>query len=414
MSGALNVTGAVTAPVAITPDVLAASYTPVTVTIGSGSTAETYVGASVYSLISSAGFLYPPAAKNGFLEDYIAVTGANGAQVVLSEGEIDPNFGGKSSTDIIAYSENGVAIAPTLIVPGDIDGGIGGRDISGVSNLAVGIAALPGALPGTPAAPPLTLSGDLTPPSNPYTVATVEQLGATVQTDSFLSGATPTTTTFTGASLSSVLNSAGVNPSQALNDYVVATGSDGYGVVYSEGEINPAVRASPTALVAYNDGSGSFPSVGKVTDALRTTAPGDSKGGRYVSNLDSISVATPSNDAVLRVYEGALGRAADASGSAFWSGLLDDGTTLAQVAQGILQSSEFIAEGGNSLSNAGFVAQLYQNEMGRSADASGASFWTGLLDGGASRAVVLAGFSSTAEAVVHNAAVAGAAIHPTA
>ena len=412
MSGALSVTGAVTTPVAITPSVLAASYTPVTVTIGSGANAATFVGASVYSLISGAQFLYPTSAKNGFLEDYIAVTGANGAQVVLSEGEIDPAFGGKSSTDIIAYSENGVAIAPELIVPGDVNGGIGGRDITGVTNLAVGIAALPSALPGTPAAPSVTLSGDLTPSANPYTIGTFEHLGATTQTDTFLAGAASTTTTFTGAPLSSVLASAGL--SQSLDDYVVATGSDGYGVVYSDGEINPATRANPTALVAYNDGSGPFPSVGGVSDALRTTAPGDSKGGRYVSMLDSISVATPSNDAVLRLYEGTLGRAPDASGSAYWSALLDAGSTLAQVAQGILQSSEFIAEGGNSLSNAGFVAQLYQDDLGRSADAAGASFWTGLLNGGTSRAAVTAGFSSTAEAIGHNASAAGAAIHPTA
>lgn len=405
MSGTLSVTGAVSDSVSLTLSMLEASYTPVTVTIGSGANAATYTGASVYSLISGANFLYPTGSsiKNGFLRDYIAVSAASGAQVVLSEGEIDPSFGGKATTDIIAYARNGVAIAPELIVPGDLGGGLGVRDISDVTGLSVGTAAVPAAS----SASSLTVTGDVSIPNSVYTAAALQQIGSVSQTDSFLAGSTATTTTFTGAPLASVLASAGQSPVNPLDDYVVATGSDDYGVVYSDGEIDPAIRGTPSALVAYNDGSGTFPSVGGVSGALRSTAPDDSKGGRYVSTLNQVSVATPNNDAVLRLYEGALGRAPEAAGSAFWSGLLDDGTMLTQAAQGILQSAEFQADGGAALNAAGFVNRLYADALGRSSDPSGFSFWTGLLNGGVSQAAVLAGFTSTAEAVLHGSTLGG-------
>ena len=403
MSGTIAVTGAVADPAAISPATLASNYAPVTVTTGSGLNAQTYTGASVYSIISGAQFLYSTSVKNGFLLDYVEVTGASGAPVLLSEGELDPSFGGASSTDIIAYSRDGVPIEPQLIVPGDADGGVGGRDVAGITSLAVGTAGAAAALPGEPAAPPLTVSGDVSSAANPYTASSLETIGQTTQTDTFLAGTTPNTLTFTGAPIASVLSDAGLSAANQLNDYVVATGSDGYGVLYSDAELDPAVRTSPTALIAYNDGTGTFPSVGGAADALRTTAPTDAKGGRYVSNLDSIAAATPSNDAVYRLYEGAVGRAPDAAGNAFWSGLLESGVMVTAVAQGLLQSAESQNFLQTDTGNTAFVASLYQDVLGRMEDAAGAGFWTGLLNSGTSKAAVLAGFASSAEAIEHNA-----------
>ena len=74
--------------------------------------------------------------------------------------------------------------------------------------------------------------------------------------------------------------------------------SGGYGVVYSEGEIDAGVRTSSTALIAYYDGKGTSLSLGDVSSALRTTVPGNSKGGRYLSNLANVAVATPNSDTV--------------------------------------------------------------------------------------------------------------------
>ncbi len=401
MSGSISIAGDVGTVGTITAASLASNYTPITVTAGSDG--ATYVGASVYSILSGAQFLYPTGSvKNGFLLDYVALTGANGAQTLLSEGEVDPSFGGKSSTDIIATSRNGMAIAPQLIVPGDLNGGIGGRDVAGVTNLLVGTAGTPAAISGTPAVVPLTVTGHVSNPATSYTAASLQKLGQSTQTDTFLSGTTPSTTAFTGVPLSTVVGTAGLPSGLAQDDYVVATGSDGYGVVYSEGEIDPAVRTSPTALIAYYDGKGTSPSLGGVPGALRTTSPMDAKGGRYVSNLANVAVATPNTDTVYRLYEAALGRAPDAGGGAFWSGLLDHGTTMSQVALGLLQSAEsqtFYAGAGG---NAGFVTGLYQSVLGRAPEAGGSNFWTGLLANGTSRADVTVGFTTTAEALLHN------------
>ena len=62
--------------------------------------------------------------------------------------------------------------------------------------------------------------------------------------------------------------------------------------------------------------------------------------------------------------------------------------------QGIVGSAEFQAKYG-SLSNAAFVDTLYQNSD-TAEDAAGAAFWTGLLNAGTSKAAVLNGFAGDA------------------
>jgi hypothetical protein len=62
--------------------------------------------------------------------------------------------------------------------------------------------------------------------------------------------------------------------------------------------------------------------------------------------------------------------------------------------QGIVDSSEFQAKYGG-LSNSAFVDTLYQNSN-TGENAAGAAFWTGLLDTGTSKAAVLNGFSTDA------------------
>ena len=73
---------------------------------------------------------------------------------------------------------------------------------------------------------------------------------------SFLSGASSTTTTFTGVSLFNLLNNvvglrtaSGV-PQDQLRNVVIATGSDGYAQVYAWGEINPQFGGNAPAAPA--------------------------------------------------------------------------------------------------------------------------------------------------------------------
>jgi endoglucanase len=100
---------------------------------------------------------------------------------------------------------------------------------------------------------------------------------------------------------------------------------------------------------------------------------------------------------VWRLYEAALGRAPEATGLGAWTDALDArATTLADAAEDFIGSTEFAQRFGR-LDDAGFVARLYANVLGREPDAAGLEHWTCSLANGASRAEVLLAFSESAE-----------------
>jgi Domain of unknown function (DUF4214) len=108
-------------------------------------------------------------------------------------------------------------------------------------------------------------------------------------------------------------------------------------------------------------------------------------------------VADEQTASVARLYYAALARTPDANGLSFWASRLHSGaTTLTQEANSFTASAEFQGKYG-TLSNADFVGLLYHNVLGRAADSTGAAFWTGLLNTGATRAGVLLGFSDSQE-----------------
>jgi hypothetical protein len=285
----LTVNGAVATPLAETAADLA-SLVQTSVTIDVAGTAEVFSGPSVHTLLQQSTF-EAGAGKNGDLRDTVQVTDSAGGQVVLSEGEVDPNFGGATATDIIATSENGTALAaPMLIVPGDANGGIGGRDLTGVTTLTVGEATVPAVTNTAVPTTSFTLTGAVANPGT-YTVAGIEALRPVIQTDTFEAGATPETFTFTGTTLLNLITTAGLSPAaqaNLLDDYVIVTGSDGYATVYSLGEL--ADHQGQVALLAIDDGTGTFPSISGNAGDFRSTAPGDLKGGRYVSNVENVEV----------------------------------------------------------------------------------------------------------------------------
>src|SRR5579859_3927755 len=107
---------------------------------------------------------------------------------------------------------------------------------------------------------------------------------------SYVSGTDTVKASFTGVYLRDILDSAQVNynPDQKndiLSLYIVATGSDGYQAVIAYGEIAPDFGNQPILVAYEQDGQ-------PITDSgpLRLVVPGDSHGGRYVSNLVSLEV----------------------------------------------------------------------------------------------------------------------------
>lgn len=146
-----------------------------------------------------------------------------------------------------------------------------------------------------------TLSGIVNNPGT-FNLSSLQAFTPVTQTDTYLAGSTSVTQDFTGVPLYNFLNDAGVNGgggivltpgvnNDALRDYIVVTGSDGYRTVTSVGEIHPNFGQSQS-LIAYQQAnpSGSTPT-GLGNDGFaRTTAPVDIRGGRYVSNIARIDV----------------------------------------------------------------------------------------------------------------------------
>ena len=167
--------------------------------------------------------------------------------------------------------------------------------ITGPIRASLALAGLLAGAHATAAAPStaVVVSGAVDHPTT-YTAATLNALPQVTQTDTFASGATPQTHTYTGPTIWNAINAAGIQTTPGvkndiLDRYVLATGSDGYRVVYSLGELDPAFGNRADLVATQETVSGkTAPLAG---DGLaRTTAPGDVKGGRYVANLASLTV----------------------------------------------------------------------------------------------------------------------------
>ncbi|WP_156362330.1 DUF4214 domain-containing protein, partial [Sphingomonas sp. Leaf208] len=110
---------------------------------------------------------------------------------------------------------------------------------------------------------------------------------------------------------------------------------------------------------------------------------------------DGVFDADPDHAAaqVLRLYDTVFQRHPDAVGLDFYVDRIEDrGASIAAVASELLNSGEFQRATG-ALSNGAFVDYVYQHALGRGADAGGKAYYTNLLDNGGSRADLLIGFS---------------------
>ncbi|WP_218511442.1 molybdopterin-binding oxidoreductase [Variovorax sp. dw_308] len=142
--------------------------------------------------------------------------------------------------------------------------------------------------------PVVQVGGAVDHPSG-VSLATLAAKPAVTQTVTFNSGTTPQTHTYTGASLWSILGDAGIqNDASRKNDvlsrYALATGSDGYQVIFTLGELSPDFGNKPSILAYLETVSGLNGPLNSSDGPVRVTAPGDVKGGRYVSNLTRLDV----------------------------------------------------------------------------------------------------------------------------
>jgi len=232
--------------------------------------------------------------KNAILRYYVLATAANGSQSLISLGEIDPNFTGPTPpaipTDLVTFSGNTASLTFSL-------SGAAGRDLTNLTSLQLlSVPALP-ALPAGSSAPESTsviLAGNVSFPGS-YTFQGSDPQNVPVITE------TVNNDTYTGPPFFALIDPSDPN---ILNQYVVTAGTDGYEVLFSLAELDPAFGASTTIpqvdLVPYLDTAGTLPMPDGIS---RIITPVDTPfaHGRWVSNLDMIEV-----DAVPEPATGAL------------------------------------------------------------------------------------------------------------
>jgi len=98
---------------------------------------------------------------------------------------------------------------------------------------------------------------------------------------------------------------------------------------------------------------------------------------------------------LVRMYDALFDRAPDAGGLNYWIGAFESGNTIAAIADTFVT----VAEGGiNAMTDAEFIAQLYQSGLERTASAGEIAGWIKLMDEGAlNRGDLLLGIADSAE-----------------
>jgi Ca2+-binding RTX toxin-like protein len=108
---------------------------------------------------------------------------------------------------------------------------------------------------------------------------------------------------------------------------------------------------------------------------------------------------TENAGSVYMLYKAAFNRPSDAGGMGYWIAQKDAGANIVtSIAQGFVNSAEFIAKYGANPTNASYVNNLYQNVLGRAGEAGGVAYWTGEMDAGrVSKAQALVQFATLPE-----------------
>jgi hypothetical protein len=98
-----------------------ASFPQSTLTVGGA----TYTGVSLWTLLSKASIITHPEIKNDVLREAVVATASDGYKVIISLGEIDPDFGNQPC--LIATQQNGADFASggfaRLVFPNDVKKG---------------------------------------------------------------------------------------------------------------------------------------------------------------------------------------------------------------------------------------------------------------------------------------------------
>ncbi len=116
----------------------------------------------------------------------------------------------------------------------------------------------------------------------------------------------------------------------------------------------------------------------------------------FVSITDTVPPYSSVEGAVRRLYQAFFEREAAPADITYWVGQHQSGIPLVAIADYFATSTEFVSRYG-SLSNGQFVNLVYENVLGRAADAGGFTHWTTQLAAGMSRGEMMLAFSQSPE-----------------
>lgn len=100
---------------------------------------------------------------------------------------------------------------------------------------------------------------------------------------------------------------------------------------------------------------------------------------------------------VYRIYSAMFNRPPDDAGLGYWIKVLDGGARVVDIANGFVDSAEFVSLYGAGASDEIFIRALYNNVLHRDPDVAGLQYWVDALHNGVTRPEALVGFSDSAE-----------------
>jgi hypothetical protein len=204
-----------------------------------------------------------------------------------------------------------------------------------------------------------------------------------------------------------LLNTSGVTlEGEAGNDILIGgSGADrllgGSGIDFSL-----YISGFRHAAITLSQGSGIITQSGGATDMVDSI--------EYTIFLDG-TLTTDENSAAAqasRLYEGLFGRGITAQELDNTVHAFGHGASLTGVAGDLARGSDALGIISEA-SNDAFVDRLYSSILGRAADAGGHDFWSGLLSSGVSRDAVIVNFTESAEFRASTADTVGAGLFVT-
>lgn len=151
------------------------------------------------------------------------------------------------------------------------------------------------------------------------------------------------------------------------------------------------------AMQQYRDFEGREGNTNEILSLTQSIATGTITRGQAIKNLFEAPRFQDISAPLARLYFTYFLRIPDYEGLMYWTQKAKDGAPLQQISAAFALSEEFSARYG-SLNNEQFVTLVYNNVLVRAPDASGKAYWLGLLNNGSiTRGQVMLGFSESAE-----------------